>query len=137
MKVGITATSKGATERQLLSLQRLLVDLAASELHHGDCVGGDAQGHSVARALGLWIVGHPPENSKARAFCSCDESRAPLPYLSRNRAIVRETELLIAMPLGFQEELRSGTWSTARFAEKSGRRFIVIQPDGVQRETIR
>ena len=56
--------------------------------------------------------------------------RTPRPYLSRNKDIVRETDMLIATPAEAEEQRRSGTWSTIRFARKLGKPVFVIWPDG-------
>lgn len=47
-----------------------------------------------------------------------------------NRDIVAETDELIATPKGFQEERRSGTWATVRYALKARKPVTVIWPDG-------
>ena len=130
MRVGITATRLGASPAQLATLVRLLVELGATELPEGDCLGGDDQSVDVARSLGIRVVGHPPENPSARAFREVDEERPQRPYLVRNRDIVDETGVLIAMPYQTQEQLRSGTWSTVRYARRLGRRVIIIGRDG-------
>jgi predicted Rossmann fold nucleotide-binding protein DprA/Smf involved in DNA uptake len=59
--------------------------------------------------------------------------RKPRSYLSRNRDIVRDTEMLVATPGEEAEHLRSGTWSTVRFARKLGRSVWVILPNGTVR----
>lgn len=127
MRVGVTATRNGATGRQLSILRAHLISIGATEMHHGDCIGGDADAHMVGRLLDLRIVGHLPERDHARAHCDFDETREPLPYLERNRNIIRDTELLIAMPEG-PERLRSGTWSTVRWARRLGLNRLVIMP---------
>jgi len=98
--------------------------------HHGDCIGADAQAHDIAVSLGCKVIIHPPDNARQRAFKSGAHIRAPKPYLVRNKHIVRETELLIAMPSEFSEQHRSGTWSTVRYARRVGRAVRVILPDG-------
>lgn len=55
----------------------------------------------------------------------------PEDLLARNRDIVDETEILIACPGHMHEELRSGTWSTIRYAVKIQRPHIIIWPDGL------
>jgi hypothetical protein len=51
-------------------------------------------------------------------------------YLERNKDIVRESASLIAAPLQAEEQQRSGTWSTVRFARKIGKPVFLILPDG-------
>jgi len=136
-KIGFTGTSRGTSARQRQSLTFIFEILregkpsAALELHHGDCVGADAEAHTIALELGIAVVIHPPEDTKARAFCGdATASRDPKPYLVRNHAIVDETEFLIACPATYVEHLRSGTWATYRYALRLGRRIILITPDG-------
>jgi hypothetical protein len=59
--------------------------------------------------------------------------RPERPYLDRNKDIVRETASLIAAPAEPEEQLRSGTWSTVRFARKQGKPVFLILPDGTVR----
>ena len=51
----------------------------------------------------------------------------PKPYLDRNRDIVDACEVLLATPDG-PERLRSGTWSTVRYARKIGKPVEVRLP---------
>lgn len=121
MKVGFTGSRTEPTEAQLDWLASRLSALGATELHHGDCVGADAAAHTVAQVLGLRIVVHPPVNPRLRAYVEgADETRSEFPYLDRNKNIVNETAHLLALPAR-PEELRSGTWSTIRYARWVGR----------------
>lgn len=116
MKIGVTATQHGLTEWQKAEYRRYLIGLGATEVHHGDCIGGDSDIHDIARELNLRIVIHPPTDPKKRAFRHGDEERQPQPYHVRNRNIVDETDALLAGPYGMQEVTRSGTWATVRYA---------------------
>lgn len=131
-KVGFTGTSGGMTTPQVMRVLRLLASYAEPiELHHGDCVGADAEVHECALALSIRIVLHPPNKDHARAFCTwSNEIRDPATYLTRNRHIVDETESLIAAPGEFTERLRSGTWATIRRARKAGKRVAIVWPNG-------
>ena len=64
-------------------------------------------------------------------YCKTTEvyMRKPKPYLERNKDIVDETGLLIATPKG-EEIVRSGTWSTIRYARKNHKKIIIIMPNG-------
>ena len=127
--IGFTGTRRGMTAEQKTVLRSLL-QAAGGEFHHGDCIGADAEAHDIAQANGLEPVIHPPTDPKQRARKEAKRILAPLPYLRRNKEIVRETELLIATPGEFEEQHRSGTWSTVRHARRLGRRVLVILPDG-------
>ena len=109
----------------------LLVGLQPTELHHGDCVGADADTHRLAREhlTTTRIVVHPPDNPVKRASCHGDETRTPAPYLVRNQHIVNTTDRLVALPVG-EDRTRSGTWYTVRYAATQGRRSTIIWPDG-------
>ncbi len=73
---------------------------------------------------------HPPSNDRVRAWKGSPDIRAPKRYLTRNKDIVRETDILIAAPAEIEEQIRSGTWSTVRYARKLGKPVFVILPDG-------
>lgn len=100
------------------------------KVHSGDCIGADKEFHDIAKSLGHWSVGHPPLNFYKRAFCDFDEERRPQEFLVRNKIIVDESDQLIATPKGFVEELRSGTWSTIRYARKNVTSIVIVWPDG-------
>lgn len=126
MIVGFTGTRRGMNPWQRYLLENALVSLEVTELHHGDCVGSDAQANVVVQYLGLRTVIHPPTDPKARAFCTYDEAREPCPYLERNHQIVDETDILIAAPEG-PEVVRSGTWATIRYARKLNRHVVILE----------
>lgn len=128
MRVGITGTQRGATEAQLTQLRETLIRFGVTEIHHGDCIGVDSEAHDVARALGIRIVIHPPLVETKCGWNEGDDRREPKPYLERNHDIVDETLMLIAVPGEDKEQLRSGTWSTVRYARRLGRPVQVITP---------
>lgn len=139
MRIGFTGTQSGMTSEQLQALRGVWASLhraghTATELHHGDCVGADAQAHA------LWSLGaperpvviHPPDVSFKRAWCSSARTTVlrPAPYLTRNRAIVDATWVLCAAPRELDEALSSGTWSTVRYARRIERAVAIVRPDG-------
>jgi hypothetical protein len=130
VRIGFTGTREGMTPAQERALRDFLASRPGAVLHHGDCIGADAQAHDVAVELGCVVVIHPPAVGTLRAFKPSSDVRKPRPYLDRNKDIVRETKLLIAMPAEFTEQHRSGTWSTVRYARRLGRPVRIILPDG-------
>jgi hypothetical protein len=119
MIIGFTGTSAGMSDNQMQQLGTKLVELNATEFHHGDCVGADAQAHNLARVMFLLIHIHPPTNDYRRAFCTgAHHIHTPKPYLDRNHDIVDACDVLIATPEQDEEILRSGTWATVRYARK-------------------
>ena len=131
VKIGFTGRQDGMSEKQMATVWWLL-GRGPGELHHGDCVGADAQIHEMAKGLRMRIIVHPPSDSKKRAFCQgYDEIREEKPYLVRNHDIVDECELLLATPRTFHEVMRSGTWATIRYGrDKPKIDVAVILPDG-------
>lgn len=133
--LGFTGTSRGMTPAQRLVFRQMLDKMQT--LHLGDCVGADHDAWAEATFADVETIGHPPTDSKKRAYCLYDQERAPLPYLDRNRAIVFEgVDGLIATPWGYAEELRSGTWATVRYARAAKRHIWIIQPDGTIQEEL-
>lgn len=130
MQVGFTGTQRGMTEAQWSTLWGLLVVRAPGDFHEGDCIGADEQAAKGARLAGFRIIGHPPINSSKRAFFPTDEEWPPAEYLARNKTIVNRSQEMIATPGDFEEQLRSGTWSTIRYARRVGCPCHVILPDG-------
>lgn len=118
--IGITATHKGISDHQRLQLTETLtlaLDLGYTEFRHGDCIGGDAEGHTIAMDLGYNVVIHPPSDPKRRAFCKGHVILPPQPYIKRDHAMVDAIEFLVGCPFD-TEILRSGTWATIRYARK-------------------
>lgn len=141
--VGFTGTQQGMSESQWMSVYKMMTGLARHgytfTAHHGDCIGADKEFHGICRrSPGLaGIIGHPPDLGWKRAHCDFDSTAPPLPYLERNRVIVDCCQILIAAPKehGTDEALRSGTWSTVRYARKRGKRIYIVRPSGlVQKE---
>lgn len=126
MKIGFTGSREGISERQAQQLEVLLIDLQATEFHHGDCIGADAEAHAIAKRLGIHTTAHPGNAPSMRAFCDADEVRPAKAMLPRNWDIVSETELLIAAPAR-EEEMRSGTWATVRYARKQKKRRYILR----------
>lgn len=110
----------------LLNEERVIVDL-----HHGDCIGADSVIQAIieARFPTINVIIHPPINEKYRAF----NKGLILPrkeYLERNKDIVDSCDLLIAFPKDKTEVLRSGTWSTIRYAVKKFKTVKIFLPNG-------
>jgi hypothetical protein len=141
MILGFTGTQRGMTPPQRETLAWLFEHLRLHELHHGDCIGADAQAHGLAFALkkrwSVRIVGHPPTSGTKRAYCpDLDFEHEPADYLIRNLAIVQAgVDGLVACPKDFHEprSLRGqGTWTTIGYARRKvkNRPRWIIFPDG-------
>jgi hypothetical protein len=138
LHIGFSGTQQGMTSEQEETFRILLRGLIHIHpdktivLHHGDCVGADAQADAIAREIGLLIHLHPPIIDQKRAFChrSEDMIEPPKPYLERNHDIVTACAGLIATPREPFEVLRSGTWSTIRRARHLNKTVHIITPRG-------
>jgi hypothetical protein len=136
LDIGITGSRNGGNDQQYSALTRLLsydYGTAEKRLHHGCCIGVDEFAALTAKDVGYYIVGHPPYHPFTISDASINESdlvEAPKPYLDRNRDIVHVSTLLIAVPESDHEVLRSGTWSTIRYARKLNKLIFIIDTDG-------
>jgi hypothetical protein len=129
MKVGMTGNRDGLSTKQKSLCKEFLKTLKATEFHHGDCVGADAKTHKIAKALGLYIVVHPPEKKELRAFCDGDDIRLTKSSLARNRDIVHESEVMLGFPKT-EFQTKGGTWYTIKYAKKNNRKLYIIYPSG-------
>lgn len=129
ISAGMTGSRNGMTKAQKVEFRKLLAQLEVGTLHHGDCVGADEQAAAIAQELGILTIAHPPTNEKLRAFHESDIVLESKPHLVRNRDIVDSSSTVFAFPKEMKEVLRSGTWSTVRYARGSGK-AIVIYKDG-------
>lgn len=131
-RIGFTGTREGMTQDQRCQFALMLKELNASEFHHGDCIGADSEAHVTWLKLdkGDPVI-HPPVVSTYRAYCESSRICEPKDYLMRNRDIVDATDVLLACPKEFDEQVRgSGTWYTIRYARQRGKQVIIIFPDG-------
>jgi hypothetical protein len=135
--IGFTGTQLGMTEAQRATVHRLLLELGATDLGHGDCIGADDQADQIARELGLRRHLHLPNKKEKMALCipaEGDVVHPPKSYLVRNRDIVDACEALIAAPKEMTETLRSGTWSTVRYCRRLGKPLYIVWPEGTVSE---
>ena len=139
MNIGISGSREGITDEALHLLKKFIKkNLKKNNIlsvHHGDCVGADKIVHDLLCDKVATVV-HPPNNDTMRAFCKSSDVRPPKPYLERNHEIVDEIDMLLAFPSTKNEIVRSGTWSTIRYAKKNNKKIIIFYPDG-EREKIK
>jgi hypothetical protein len=136
MIIGFTGTKLGMTDAQWDTLAEILLALDYDEAHHGDCIGADAEfflilcGIREETGRPCKIISHPSTIKATNANTPSDVIHEPLPPLERDAIIARKAELMFATPRGFEEEVRSGTWTTVRRAREAGTPLKVIWPDG-------
>ena len=135
MIYGFTGTQDGMTDIQKGMVAAVLSNgfQENDQFHHGDCIGADAEASHIASNLygdrGYEIHIHPCTIRNKRAFCSGNVIYHAIPPLDRNKVIVRVCDALIAAPKDI-ETIRSGTWSTVRFARKLNKPIYIVYPDG-------
>lgn len=136
VRLGITGSRCDITANAITAFDQFLQTIDVNEVHHGDCIGADSIIHNMilinSNCKNTTIIIHPPKNSTYRANCNGNNVliHSPKDYLVRNKDIVNDTDALIAFPSTKNEVLRSGTWSTIRYARKCSKPIIVIYPDG-------
>ncbi len=119
------------TDKQKLTVKALVGFLMPREVHHGDCLGADDEFHDIVEEITkACIFVHPPRNSSNRAWRLGSYVFKTQPYLVRNDAIIASADLMLAVPFGFEERLRSGTWATIRHTRKAKKPLIIVWPDG-------
>lgn len=100
------------------------------KFRHGDCLGVDVQLAVMAQRSGFWTVAHPPVKSKYRAYHESNEVLEPDDYLRRDRAIVDDSDYMIAFPSTYDFVPRSGTWYTINYAIAMSVPVGIVLPDG-------
>lgn len=134
MNFGFTGTKRGARQAQLGQVWLILNEGFAKgdEFHHGDCEGADVQVASIANTIGYKIICHPPVNPKHRGWYKFNDVVLPEgEYIERDKDIVNATQGLIACPNTPYETIRSGTWTTVRYARILKRPIWIVTPHGI------
>jgi hypothetical protein len=140
--IGFTGTRKGLSWWQNVKVHGQLKGWKANGAEffmHGMCVGADEIAHHLAFGLGYKCVGLPSNRFNKVAKLDLGElyqTYSPAEPLARNKLIVEQCHLLLACPETTQEEQRSGTWMTIRYARKLRRPLILIMPTGELRYEI-
>ena len=134
INIGFSGTQEGMSHEQLKQFFLLmqLFSPKVIEFHHGSCIGSDTEAHCLVNDhfphIEIYI--HPCDINSKRVSLSGHWVYNPKPPLVRNRIIVDQTDILIATPKEDEEVLRSGTWSTIRYARKKEKSVIIVSPGG-------
>lgn len=131
LRLGFTGTQAGMSVLQRSTVLSLVRTLRVDVVIHGDCVGADADMHSIARECCCRVEVYPSMLVKKRAYCEGDEVYPAMQPLLRNQTIVERCHILLATPREVDMQMRSGTWATVRYALRNKRRLIVVAPLGV------
>lgn len=146
MNIGFTGTREGMTEDQLERFSILIHESLGGyakdglTLYHGMCKGADEQAHyNFMLCINWGVIGFPsnvpntqmnrrPIAVKFDNWDGFSKVYKPQDPLERNKLIVEHCDVLIATPKSRQEERRSGTWSTIRYARKLKKPVYIIWP---------
>jgi len=138
MKIGFTGTRVGMSPLQKMYLERILIKTKPEKVIHGGCIGADTEFHGICyyqkcRRISSLTIAIYPSNLRNQQgnYPNADFYHKEQDPLVRNHIIVDQSDILIAAPKYDAEELRSGTWSTIRYARKIGIP-VVILPRGEQ-----
>lgn len=138
MILAFTGTRQGMTVKQMDVVKNFLIRHLPSKVLHGDCYGADIEFHKIVydyrTFLGISrtepVIEIHPSNLSSRANNDGDIILPPDDPIKRDRTMVDRCDKLLATPKSFNEELRSGTWTTIRYARKLGKIIYIVQPDG-------
>lgn len=130
--IGFTGTRRGLSNEQSDAILNILQQCPKLlNALHGDCVGADSDFDWLIRRNFKNVIPdiRPPTNPSKRAFCQSRGAsivHLPQDYLTRNKSIVCGSQFLIAAPFEQSEQLRSGTWSTIRYANTLKKPHVVV-----------
>jgi hypothetical protein len=135
MIIGFTGSAAKITKEQRELIKKILTSLKPAEAHHGGCIGADNGFHEICLKLKIKLVVHPGTDGYGRMPLRADlignfTRLNPIEHLSRNKKIIDCSDIVLAIPDG-PETRKSGTWSTVRYAKKSGKKLIIIYSNGV------
>lgn len=142
MHLGFTGSQNGMTPMQLLKVAQFIANNGILATHSGDCIGADKEFLQLIQLANtnksfptIATHGHIPSYDSKRAFGKYAVSHPPKPYLDRNHDIVDASDVMIGTPKENKEQQRSGTcWATIRYAKKTGKKLVVIFPDGTTKK---
>ncbi|NIT77309.1 MAG: hypothetical protein GWN58_22920 [Anaerolineae bacterium] len=117
-KLGFTGTRNGLSENQRAWLAMELQCNPPDKAAHGDCVGADADFHSLVRLYAPKCEIHiwPSLFEKLRAHCHGDVMYEPGKAGERDKLIVKFATHFVGCPPTDFEVVRSGSWQTLRMA---------------------
>lgn len=130
MILGVTGSRFGWKPQQSNWVPSIFDLWTITEMHHGDCVGVDAEMHHQCKIRNIPIVIHPPQKEELRAFCEGYKLMlVAKSHFARNRDIVDFSELILAIPSHMNRK-SGGTWYTANYAINKEKRLIILLPTG-------
>ena len=129
MLISFTGTRKGMTHQQINTFTKLLFELGAEVLIHGDCIGADADAHVLAMGQEIEVRKRPCNLQSQRAFTDGGIIIAePEPPLDRNVSPI-PNGLRFPRPMSWSgpakplrrkksNVIAKGNWQSSRFQRK-------------------
>lgn len=135
-RIGFTGSREGPTKDQRDVWEYMSDGLEGVLMHNGCALGADR--YVITHAGSGWSAVFWPANQDGLNWATDIGSPALVhgtthairPPLERNRYIVNASEGMIAMPITMEEQRRSGTWATIRYARNVKKPVLVIGPNG-------
>lgn len=144
--LAFTGTREGMTERQKAALALRVAGLAPRVFLHGGAEGADTEAHDTILEYvtsAAAVIEVYPCNTWRRDVWR-DSYRRQLVFeagrdfivhpimepLARNHVMVDRCNHLLATPAQPEEQHRSGTWATIRYARSKCKPVTLILPDG-------
>lgn len=146
MILGFTGTRNGLTAAQRNSLGSVF-EMLPDQLIHGGAIGADTEFDEWfkrnAWSTTLKVDIYPADQRRREYWLfkyGTDfpwlEIHQAMPPLDRNQIIAQRCDHLLACPHTFEQQLRSGTWATVRYARAAWKPITLLLPDGtIKRET--
>jgi hypothetical protein len=133
MIIGFSGSRKGLSKMQYEYVDKFLFNnlVTIDEVHHGDCIGADATFHKISSKLHIEkIIIHPPSNPTLRAFCESKYKWEEKDYLSRDRDIIKCSDIVLTCPYDSNKNYHSGTWYCINKGISLGKIVYIIYRNG-------
>lgn len=135
MILAFTGTRRGVSPAQREALPSVLATLPERVLH-GGAEGADTQFNDFIRHAGMFdenIDVYPTRETIEfwRSYQPRSVIHEPVQPLVRNRLMAHRCDRLLGCPASADEQLRSGTWATVRYARAARKPITIIAPDGL------
>lgn len=134
-RVGFVGSDGSMSPIQYRRVRDLLLEYAATQVHHGDTPGADVQLHHLADHLGLWRFVHPASDRGQRAGLALDAVYRVMTYADSLCSIVDAVEALIVVVDRYEVDQLAGPWVAIGRALAAKKPVAIVDHDGTVRST--
>jgi hypothetical protein len=135
MKIGITGTRSGMSPEQKIQFIKLIDKLKPTSFIDGCCIGVDEETYLIVKEMGIQTIGRPgysaltQENiNEFRSVYQRDIMHMAQTHFARNRDIVKESDIMIAIP--YELNGKGGTNYTIDYSIKMKKPLYIILRNG-------